>query len=375
MPFVFISHATHADGALAARLANDLQAHGVRYWKAPESIQPGERWAEAIETALETCDTMVVLLTPDALTSRWVKTETSVAIEREHQGKMTFIPLDVKQCDVPLLVKNYQMIPFRSDYNAGLRALLRRLGVSIKKQPAAPQQAKYDFSGIFGKTGDQQAYQKWLKTFSATPPKPEPKNAPPKTASEQKPASIYDFLKKQPSLLGNIASTPATPKKPQDAASKGDKNKPFLFSGGGLGNFPTNSPASNTLMTLALDYAARGDKEKNVRHFEKAIGHYTNAIAVYPIWKHLALKFDFLLGSIYYRRAECYMGIDFNKMIERFNKPIVGGQTRLTGFASLGTTSAMFGSGLLFQSEEYKKAQADFQKAKELGYSPPKKDT
>jgi hypothetical protein len=36
-----------------------LNSYGVRYWKAPECINPGERWPEAIERALNACDTMV----------------------------------------------------------------------------------------------------------------------------------------------------------------------------------------------------------------------------------------------------------------------------------------------------------------------------
>src|SRR5882672_3003253 len=131
MSYAFISHAVKADGAFAKRLATDLRARKLRVWKAPESIKPGERWAEAIEAAVETCDTMLTVLTPEAVQSRWVSTEMSMAIEREHEGKMTVVPLDLRACKVPRMWGQYQRISFSGSYEAGLKALLERLGIAF----------------------------------------------------------------------------------------------------------------------------------------------------------------------------------------------------------------------------------------------------
>lgn len=49
---VFISHA-HQDAEVAQRLAHDLAAHGYDIWIAPDSIQPGEKWVEAMNRGLE----------------------------------------------------------------------------------------------------------------------------------------------------------------------------------------------------------------------------------------------------------------------------------------------------------------------------------
>lgn len=373
MPFVFISHATLADGTFAARLAHDLQAHGVRYWKAPESIDPGERWPDAIERALETCDTMVLVLTPKALASRWVKTETSIAIQREHQGKMSFIPLDVKQCNPPLLVQNYQMISFRSDYQTGLRALLRRLGVSTKKSPAADLPSTYDFSNLFGKNFDATAMQKWTKPAAAKPEKPSEKKPTQPKAPAKNPASIYDVLKQQPGLLGNLPAT-AEPKKTQKPPPpKGSAANTFTWAGSILSGYAMQGNfAESPLLKMSLDFAAKGDAEMRKLRYKEAIEHYSKAITAYPTWRSMLSKIDFLLGSIYHRRAECWMGIDFNNMMDRYNKFGIGATAT---FASLGKLPMFGGGGLFDQSEEYKNAQADFKKAKELGYTPPKKGT
>jgi hypothetical protein len=130
MHTVFISHATQ-DTQFAHHLADDLRRLGVRVWIAPESIRPGEGWVSAIERGLEESSHMVVVLTPAALKSKWVKKETEVAIARERKGLIQVIPLDVEPCKVPPLLSSYQMVSFRRDYDAGLRRLADILGVHV----------------------------------------------------------------------------------------------------------------------------------------------------------------------------------------------------------------------------------------------------
>jgi uncharacterized protein YegP (UPF0339 family) len=143
---IFISHDTE-DAQFARRLANDLQRRGVSVWIAPESIQPGEDWVSAIERGLQESSHMIVVLTPAAVDSGWVKTEINAAIDMAHKGRMKVIPLDVKPCRAPLLLSGYQMISF-SDYDAGFKQLTKTLdlhpvgpkqGVSAKDQTAKYQ--------------------------------------------------------------------------------------------------------------------------------------------------------------------------------------------------------------------------------------------
>jgi formylglycine-generating enzyme required for sulfatase activity len=133
---VFISHATAADGAFAQRLAGDLRRLGMKVWIAPESIRSGEEWVDAIERGLGESSHIVIVLTPAALVSPWVRKETNVAIALERQGGIRVIPLHVEPCEVPLLLSSYQMISFRRNYDAGLSRLARDLGLSVA--PAEP---------------------------------------------------------------------------------------------------------------------------------------------------------------------------------------------------------------------------------------------
>jgi formylglycine-generating enzyme required for sulfatase activity len=126
---VFISHATQ-DADFAHRLADGLKQLGVPVWIAPDSIHPSEDWVEAIERGLGESSHMLVVLTPAALKSHWVKKETNVAIALEGKGRIKILPLDVKACDVPLLLSSYQMVSFRQNYDAGFAKLVGASGLS-----------------------------------------------------------------------------------------------------------------------------------------------------------------------------------------------------------------------------------------------------
>jgi hypothetical protein len=135
---VFISYAKQ-DAQFAHRLSGDLRRLGVQVWIAPESILGGEGWVSAIERGLEESSHMVVVLTPAALTSKWVKKETDVAIAQERKGRIQIIPLDVEPCKVPLLLSSYQMVSFRRDYDVGLSQLTDILDVGVTSpEPVRP---------------------------------------------------------------------------------------------------------------------------------------------------------------------------------------------------------------------------------------------
>ncbi|HEX6383727.1 MAG TPA: SUMF1/EgtB/PvdO family nonheme iron enzyme [Anaerolineae bacterium] len=123
---IFISHAQQ-NAAFAQRLAGDLKAHNYAVWIAPDSIRPGEKWVEAISRGLDESGVFVLVLTPHAVKSQWVRRETDAAIEMEHEGEMNLVPLLVEPSRVPALWRVYQRISFRSDYDAGLKSLLEHL--------------------------------------------------------------------------------------------------------------------------------------------------------------------------------------------------------------------------------------------------------
>jgi formylglycine-generating enzyme required for sulfatase activity len=123
---IFISYA-HQDTEFAQRLANDLRTHDWEIWIAPDSIQPGEKWVEAINRGLAESGVFVLVLTETAVNSRWVQSETNAAINMEHRGALRFLPIAVESTKAPPLWKLYQWVSFQSGYDSGLDTLLQKL--------------------------------------------------------------------------------------------------------------------------------------------------------------------------------------------------------------------------------------------------------
>ena len=71
---VYISHA-HSDERLAQKVAAILEQAGLEVWDAKREIMPGDNWAQEVSNALQESEAMVVLLTPDAVSSQWARWE------------------------------------------------------------------------------------------------------------------------------------------------------------------------------------------------------------------------------------------------------------------------------------------------------------
>lgn len=76
---VFISHSS-IDHALAKSLADRLSARGHRTWMAPENIQPGASYGQAIIQAIAETDTFVVLISKSSMGSAQVLREVERAV-------------------------------------------------------------------------------------------------------------------------------------------------------------------------------------------------------------------------------------------------------------------------------------------------------
>ena len=76
---VFISHA-HTDEPLVNKIAATLEEAGLEVWDATREILFGDNWADKVAQALQESEAMVVLLTPDALRSNWVRWEVGYAL-------------------------------------------------------------------------------------------------------------------------------------------------------------------------------------------------------------------------------------------------------------------------------------------------------
>ena len=112
---VFISHSFDTDHELALRLAADLGTD-ADVWVAPESIAPGESWISSVERGLGASEVFLALLSTASLASPWVLKEIQAAMELEIQSRLRLVPVQVEECEVPILLRTYQTLRLATGY-------------------------------------------------------------------------------------------------------------------------------------------------------------------------------------------------------------------------------------------------------------------
>src|SRR4051794_30343595 len=117
---VFLSHAS-ADKKFATRLANTVRRHGVHVWYSPMHIRGSQQWHDEIGAALKRCDWFLVVMSPNAVKSKWVKREVRFALnQKRYEDRI--IPVLLRTCDVEALswvLPIYQRVDFRRRFKNG----------------------------------------------------------------------------------------------------------------------------------------------------------------------------------------------------------------------------------------------------------------
>jgi hypothetical protein len=130
---IFLSHSS-ADRQFATRIGEVLEAHGLPYWYSRRNIVGAQEWHDEIGRALERCDWFMLILSPAAVASTWVKYELLYALRERSAGHIVVIdyqPADHKQLSWTL--PGFQWVDFcRQDFTAGCRDLLRIWGLGYR---------------------------------------------------------------------------------------------------------------------------------------------------------------------------------------------------------------------------------------------------
>src|SRR5215510_13878551 len=111
---VFISHA-HTDEPLVKKVAAVLEDIGLEVWDDTREIMHGDNLDDKVAQALQESGAMVVLLTPDALRSRWVRRDIEYALgEQSYRKRVIPVlvgdPKDFPKEEVPWILRHLRMI-------------------------------------------------------------------------------------------------------------------------------------------------------------------------------------------------------------------------------------------------------------------------
>lgn len=135
MAHVFLSY-SRRDAKIMHRLRADLQKAGLSVWT-DEGIEPGTPlWKDAIEQAIEGSACLVVILSPDAKHSIWVKRELDYAAL--HKIRIFPVLAEGEETDaIPFGLVGSQYLDIRRNYATNLQQLI----AAINKQTAPIMQS------------------------------------------------------------------------------------------------------------------------------------------------------------------------------------------------------------------------------------------
>jgi hypothetical protein len=119
---VFISYSSK-DREFVERLVRDLDAADVDTFY-DQRIKPGDSWAESLARAVESAEFLLVVLSPDSVSSKWVEQEVRIGLTREADGQAHVIPLLLHPCEIPPLLADKTYASFDQDYQTGLSRIL-----------------------------------------------------------------------------------------------------------------------------------------------------------------------------------------------------------------------------------------------------------
>ena len=138
MTQVFISY-SRKDIAFVDQLAADLKKAGLDVWYDVSGIAGGDRWRSEIENALRASQFVLVVLSPDAITSEWVEREFLFSSNL----KRKIIPLMYRSCELPLNYVDLNFIDVQGDnYGRNFNTLLRTLRVDPSAVNVLPGKVK-----------------------------------------------------------------------------------------------------------------------------------------------------------------------------------------------------------------------------------------
>jgi hypothetical protein len=123
---LFISHAS-SDKHFVDRLIKVLARHRIRFWYSRSHLVGAQQWHDEIGEALRRCDWFLVILSPAATRSMWLKRELRYALDaKRFDGRI--IPVLLRQYDHARLswtLDSIQGIDFTTDFDLGCATLFR----------------------------------------------------------------------------------------------------------------------------------------------------------------------------------------------------------------------------------------------------------
>ena len=123
---IFISYSTH-DASIAFKIVDFLEQNGHTCWIAPRNIRSGLDYTDVINSALEDCSALILVLSSSSVQSQFVKKELTTAISLNK----TILPFKISQVNLQggfmFMLNNVQWIDATSHPECMFHHLLEGL--------------------------------------------------------------------------------------------------------------------------------------------------------------------------------------------------------------------------------------------------------
>ena len=132
-PIAFVSYSRNDWDNFVSRLVGDLAKEAHKVWIDQHYITGGDDWMDAIGQALQACDTLLLVLTPESITSKYVKMEYRYFFNQEKP----IIPILYRQLDrMPFELATFHYVDFtKGDHAKSYQELLRILSRHRSRVP------------------------------------------------------------------------------------------------------------------------------------------------------------------------------------------------------------------------------------------------
>ncbi|HEV7473900.1 MAG TPA: protein kinase [Pyrinomonadaceae bacterium] len=122
---VFVSHSSQDREYVEREIVPILETHGIKTWYSKASIQTAAEWERSIREGLESCEWFLLVMSPRASESEWVRDEVFWAVDKRPQN---IIPVVIDDCDpreFHIRLARVQHVDFRFDLETARQQLLQ----------------------------------------------------------------------------------------------------------------------------------------------------------------------------------------------------------------------------------------------------------
>ncbi len=141
---VFISY-SHSDKDFVDELAARIVANRGSVWLDRWELKVGDSLIQKVQEAIATSSALLVVLSKASIESEWCKKELSAGLMRElEERRVVVLPVLKEDCTIPLFLREKLYADFRTDYDAGLTAVLEGIAAVTNRDQNRIEKGEYN---------------------------------------------------------------------------------------------------------------------------------------------------------------------------------------------------------------------------------------